>query len=143
MAFRPEDQLASAVGGVGRHVHDLRRVANGPRGKEELFKLALGAVEHRPNAEPVGQNLSADAGHAIVDRKLVLDAVQRVFENRITKLRKRLYVLNFIVIDDGKLTERPIAIGFGRIRPVGSGRKASFVWTGDDRIQVRVLRCCC
>ena len=58
----PEDQVAHCVGRVGRHVHDLRRVANCPRRKEELFILALGAVEHRPDAESVGQNLCTGAG---------------------------------------------------------------------------------
>src|SRR4029078_190149 len=100
-------------------------VANGPRGKKELLKLALGAGEHRPDAEPVGQNFSTYASYAIVDGKLVLDAVQCVFENWITKLRKALYVLNFIVIDHGKFAERPITIRFRRIRPVGSSREAS------------------
>src|SRR6185369_10447181 len=85
----------------------------------------------------ISQNLSTNAAGAVVNGKLVLDAVERMFENWITKLRKRLNVLNFIVIDDGKFTKRPIAIGFGRIRPVGSRRKASLVGTGDDRIQVR------
>ena len=64
--------------------------------------------------------------------------MQRVAENRISELRKRLDALNFIVIDHRELTERLIAIRFGRIRPVGSGRKASFVWTSDDGIQIRV-----
>src|SRR6185369_6727695 len=133
----PENQLASAVGGVGRHVHDLGRVANRPRGKKELFILALSAIEHWSNTEAVRENLSTDACHTIVNGKLVLDAVQRVFENRIAKLRKGLDILNLIVIDDGKFTERPITIGFGRIRPVGPRRKASLVGAGDDRIQVR------
>ena len=127
MAFLPRIRLASAVGGVGRHVHYLRRVANRPRRKEEFFKLALSAVEHRSNTESVRQNLCAHACHAVVDRKLVFHTVERVLENRIPKLRKRLNVLDFIVIDHGELAERPIAIGFGRIRPVGAGRKASLV----------------
>src|SRR6185503_9338858 len=108
-----------------------------PRGKKELFILALGAVEHWSNTESISKNLSTDACHTIINGKLVLDAVECVFENRIAKLRKGLYVLNFIVIDDGKFTEGPIAIGFGRIRPVGTSWKAPLVGTGDDRIQVR------
>src|SRR5215204_6266524 len=134
----PKDQVASAVGAIGGFVNYLRRITNRPRREEELLKLALSAVEHGPDTEPVGQNLCAHTGHTIVDSKLVLDAVKCVFENRITKLRKGLYVLDFIMIDHGEFTKRPIAIRFGRIRSVGSGRKASLVWTGDDRIQVRV-----
>src|SRR6185369_12553544 len=112
------------------------RIANRPRGKKELFILALSAVEHRSYTESISQDLSTDAAGAVVNGKLVLDAVECVFENRIAKLRKRLYVLNFIVIDHGELAKRTIAIGLSRIRPEGTGWEASLIRAGDDRVQV-------
>ncbi len=61
-----------------------------------------------------------------------------MFEDWIAKLRKRLYVLNFIVINHCELAERTITIGLGRIRTESSGRKASFVRTSDDGVQIGV-----
>src|ERR1041385_2977101 len=136
--FAASDQVAELVSRVGRYVRNLRRIADGPRRQEELFILALGAIEHWSNAEAVGQNLGADTGGAVVDRELVFDAVQRVTENGIVKLRKRLHVLNFIVIDHGELAERLVAIRGGGVGRIGAGWEASFGGASDDGVQVGV-----
>src|ERR1043166_1597171 len=136
--FAASDQVAELVSRVGRYVRNLRRIADGPRRQEKLSIRALGAIEHWSNAKAVGQNLGADTGGAVVDRELVFDAVQRVTENGIVKLRKRLHVLNFIVIDHGELAGRLVAIRGGGVGTIGAGWEASFVGAGDDGVQVGV-----
>ena len=54
----------------------------------------------------------------------------------IVELRERLHRLDFIVVNNGEFAERSVAIGFGRIRPVSTGWKASFVGPGDDGVQI-------
>src|SRR6185369_14947425 len=107
-------------------------------GQEKVFVFTLSAVGHRPDAETVGENLRADTADAVVDGEAVFDAVKRVRKNGILILRERLNGFDFVVIDDGELAERLIAIRFHGVWLVRACRKTAFVWTSDNRIQICV-----
>ncbi len=128
--FGTGNEIAGAVRRVCRHVNNHRRIANGPRRQEKLFKQTFGAFRHRSDSESVGKNLGADAAGAVVDRESVANTVQskrqRVWRSvrlRLLKLRKRLHSFDLVVIHDGEFAERLIAIGFDWIRTIGACRE--------------------
>src|SRR5687768_2836031 len=125
------DQVAVPVGGIGRDVDDLRRVAYGPRRQEEVFILALSAVGHRADAEPVGENFCTDTAGAVVDSETVLDAVKRVREDGIFEMWESLDGFDLVMVDDGELAERLIAIRLHWVRAVGARRETALVGAGD------------
>ena len=142
--------LGRRSGLVRRVVDDHRRVADRPRAQEELLVLALDALPHRTDAEPVGDDLGADAAGAVVDREPVPHAVEGVREDGVLvlvePLRERLDGLDLVVEDDRELAERLLAsvavLVVVLVLPVLVGvrphRDRTSLRAGDDRVQVRV-----
>ncbi len=123
---------------VGGNVDDHRRIAQRPRGEEELFELALRAPRRRPDLETVGEDLCADAAGPVVDGESVPDRVEGPRHGRIVEELERLNRGDLVVINDGELAERLVAVGVHRSRIVGAGREAARIGTGDHGGQIAV-----
>ena len=128
-------RIRSRIRRIGRHIDDHGRIADCPRGKEELFEFALHAVRltrsrragRRAEIQTIGQDLRADAAGPIVDRELVLarpeSQVPLIHRRRvgIVVVRKCLHRFEHFVIVDRKFAE-----GLGAIR------------LGGDRVEFRL-----
>ncbi len=127
-----------------RAVDDHRRVAVRPRGQEELLVLAVGALTGGPDLEAVGEDLGADAAHAVVDREVVVGGGQGGAELAVgVEVGERLEGPEHLVVDERELAVGLQAVGRrldlveGGFPGVGVGEAAG-VGTGDDRRQVAV-----
>ena len=114
---------------VGRHVHHHGRVADRPGAEEELLVLALRAVPHRADAEAVGEHLGADAADAVVDGEGVAARCAGCTRAcRVVELGERLHGADLVVVDDGELAERLLAVRVGvGVRREGRAREAAAV----------------
>ena len=126
------------TGSVRRHIHDHCRIADRPRREEELFVFTFRAGMHGTDTQAVCKNLGACARRAVIDGEAVAHAVERVTQNGIFELGECLHGPDLIVIDDGELTERLIAIGRGRVRPECPCREAATTRSCDDCREVGV-----
>ena len=131
----PGDQVAGVVGRIGRDIHQQARVADRPRGQEELLELALRTIPGGTDAQPVGNHLGPDRVRSVVDHEGILDAGQSELEGRIGEDRERLDRLDLVMEDNCKLPEGLVAVRIGRVPGVGAAREITMVRPGDDRVQ--------
>ncbi len=92
---------------VGRHVHPHPGVSHREGGQEELLVGAAETIVHGTHAQPVGDDLGADAAGGVVDHEGVAHAVERVAEHRVAEKaleglrRARLVVPHLCPVTEG------------------------------------------